>query len=159
MGNITIAPIGYVKSTRVEAVDDDWDQETSYIELDSHYESDALSGLSEFSHIEVIFFFNKVDKSNINVGSRHPRNNSEWPKVGIFAQRGKNRPNRLGVTICRVVGVDKNKIYVQGLDAIDNTPVIDIKPVMAEFLPRGTVAQPEWSKEIMSGYWGESTDQ
>ncbi|MFD2177887.1 SAM-dependent methyltransferase [Veronia pacifica] len=151
---ITIRPIGYVKSTRVEAVDDDWDQETSYIELDSDYDNDALSGLTEFSHIEVIFFFNKVDESSINTGSRHPRNNTDWPKIGIFAQRGKNRPNRLGVTVCKIVRVEENKILVHGLDAIDNTPVIDIKPVMTEFLPRGTVEQPTWSKEIMSDYWG-----
>ena len=73
-------------------------------------------------------------------GARHPRNRRDGPLVGILAQRGKNRPNRLGLTTC-------------GIDAIDGTPVLDIKPVMAEFLPRGDVRQPDWSRELMSGYW------
>ena len=153
MEKFTIGPIGYVRSSRIDEVDDNWDQETSYIELDSSFEESALAGLEDFSHLEVIYFFNKVDKANINTSSRHPRNNSNWPKVGIFAQRGKNRPNLLGATICKIIQVDGKKVLVQGLDAIDNTPVIDIKPVMKEFLPRDSVEQPEWSREIMSGYW------
>jgi tRNA (Thr-GGU) A37 N-methylase len=73
--------------------------------------------------------------------------------VGIFAQRGKNRPNRIGVTVCRIVSVSGRRIEVEGLDAIDGTPVLDIKPVMAEFLPRGEIRQPDWSSELMKDYW------
>ena len=91
-------------------------------------------------------------------GARHPRGNTDWPKIGIFAQRGKNRPNRLGLTICRVVGVDGAALIVEGLDAVDGTPVVDIKPVMAEFAPRGAVRQPGWVAELMSDYWLEDTD-
>ena len=89
----------------------------------------------------------------IETGARHPRNRADWPLVGIFAQRGKNRPNRLGLTTCRIVRVDGLAIEVEGLDAIDGTPVLDIKPVMVEFLPRGDVRQPDWSRELMQGYW------
>lgn len=86
-------------------------------------------------------------------GARHPRNNKEWPAVGIFAQRGKNRPNRLGSTICRIVRVEGSKLFVSELDAINGTPVLDIKPVMTEFLPRQEVHQPAWSHELMRQYW------
>ena len=86
-------------------------------------------------------------------GARHPRNRQDWPLVGIFAQRGKNRPNRLGLTTGRIVAVDGLSVEVEGLDAIDGTPVLDIKPVMAEFLPRGAVRQPGWSRELMADYW------
>ena len=86
-------------------------------------------------------------------GARHPRNRRDWPLVGIFAQRGKNRPNRLGLTTCRIVAVDGLSVEVEGLDAIDGTPVLDIKPVMAEFLPRGAIRQPAWSRKLMAGYW------
>lgn len=89
----------------------------------------------------------------IVTGARHPRNNTAWPAVGIFAQRGKNRPNRIGSTICPIVGVEGNRLMVTELDAIDGTPVIDIKPVMKEFLPRQEVKQPEWSHDIMHNYW------
>jgi tRNA (Thr-GGU) A37 N-methylase len=86
-------------------------------------------------------------------GARHPRNNQQWPAVGIFAQRGKNRPNRLGTTICTLVRVEGRALVVQELDAIDGTPILDIKPVMAEFLPRSAVRQPAWSHELMREYW------
>ena len=85
--------------------------------------------------------------------ARHPRGNPDWPKVGVFAQRGRNRPNRLGVSVCRILGVDSTRLLVGGLDAIDGTPVLDIKPVLAEFLPRGEVRQPDWSRELMADYW------
>jgi tRNA (Thr-GGU) A37 N-methylase len=85
--------------------------------------------------------------------SRHPRGNKEWPEVGIFAQRAKDRPNRLGVTVCQILKVDGASLYLKGLDAIDGTPVVDIKPWMSEFGPRGEVHQPQWSSELMADYW------
>jgi len=77
----------------------------------------------------------------------------DWPLVGIFAQRGKNRPNRIGLTTCAILKVEGTRLHVRGLDAIDGTPVLDIKPVMREFLPRGEVRQPEWASELMAEYW------
>jgi tRNA (Thr-GGU) A37 N-methylase len=73
--------------------------------------------------------------------------------VGIFAQRGRVRPNRLGVSVARLLGVDGLTVRLRGLDAIEGTPVLDIKPVLSGFLPRGDVVEPAWSKELMAGYW------
>ena len=73
--------------------------------------------------------------------------------MGIFAQRASSRPNRLGLTTCEVLDVDGLAVRVRGLDAIDGTPVLDIKPHMSEFDPRGTVTQPTWSSELKAGYW------
>jgi tRNA (Thr-GGU) A37 N-methylase len=75
--------------------------------------------------------------------------------VGIFSQRGKNRPNRLGSTIAKIISIQGTTVHLSGLDAIDGTPVIDMKPVMSEFMPRETIKQPSWSKEIMRGYWNK----
>ena len=86
-------------------------------------------------------------------GTRHPRGRTDWPSVGILAQRAKDRPNRIGVTVCRVVGVGPNSIAVTGLDAVDGTPVLDVKPYLAEFGPRGGLRQPAWSSELMAEYW------
>lgn len=74
--------------------------------------------------------------------------------VGIFAQRGKNRPNKLGLTTVELLEHHHKKLIVKHLDAIDGTPIIDIKPVMKEFLPHREVKQPEWSKKLMEDYWG-----
>ena len=64
-----------------------------------------------------------------------------------------SRPNRLGLTTCELIGVDGHDLLVRGLDAIDGTPVLDIKPYVTEFRPRGAVTQPAWISELMAGYW------
>lgn len=117
------------------------------------FTADALVGLADFSHAEIIFLFDQVPDDKIETGARHPRGRTDWPLVGIFAQRGKNRPNRIGLTTCRIVAVDGLTITLHGLDAIDGTPVLDIKPVMQEFLPRGDVRQPPWVGGLMADYW------
>lgn len=150
----TLAPIAAVKNIRREIEDDNWGDIVSIIELDPSFGEEALFQIESFSHVEVFFIFHLVEDAKIERGARHPRNNMEWPKVGIFAQRGKNRPNRLGATICKVIKREGHQLFVQGLDAIDGTPVLDIKPVMKEFLPREEVRQPEWATELMKNYWG-----
>src|SRR5262249_1047166 len=102
---------------------------------------------------EVVYFFDRVPDAEVERGARHPRGNAAWPKVGIFAQRGKGRPNRLGVTVVEVVSREGRTLTVSGLDAIDGTPVLDIKPVLAEFLRRTAGRQQEWSRELMRNYW------
>lgn len=151
---ITLEPIGYVKTTRAEPIDDDWDAETTWIELDgSKFTPDALLSLDQFSHIEVIYWFHHEEAATPNLGARRPRGRADWPMVGIFAQRAKNRPNRLGLTVCKLLKVEGLKIRVNGLDAIDGTPVVDIKPWMQGFAPRSEVKEPDWAKELMDGYW------
>ena len=149
-----IETIGFVRGGRSEPTDDDWGQSHSFIELDAvRFGADAFAGLNAFSHVEVIFLFDRVLPEAVEVGARHPRGRADWPLTGIFAQRGRNRPNRLGVTVYRILSVEGTQLSVEGLDAIDGTPVIDVKPVMREFLPRGEVRQPDWVAELMSAYW------
>jgi tRNA (Thr-GGU) A37 N-methylase len=101
---IQMEAIGKVRAERAEAIDDDWGGSLARIVLDEAYPADALAGLERVSHVEVLFFFDRVDAGKVVTGARHPRGNKDWPAVGIFAQRGKARPNRIGSTICRVVG-------------------------------------------------------
>ncbi len=125
--------------------------------LVSRFIAAAYDGLAAFSHVEVLYLFHEVELSKIVTGSRHPRNVKTWPSVGIFAQRGKNRPNRIGSTVCRVLLVEGTTLFVAELDAIDGTSVLDNKPVMAEFLPRQDIRQPDWSHELMRDYWRRKT--
>lgn len=136
-------PIGHVRGGRTEAFDDDWGDVEAVVALDgSQFEPDALAGLDQFSHLDVVFVFHLVDATSVVAGARHPRGRDDWPAVGIFAQRAKARPNRIGVTTCELVGVDGLDVRVRGLDAIDGTPVLDLKPHLAEFGARGPVRQP-----------------
>ncbi|MGP9016991.1 SAM-dependent methyltransferase [Streptomyces sp. BR1] len=153
-GEVVCRPVARVVGGRVEVVDDHWGGESAVIRLDAEqFGPDALFGLAEFSHLEVVYHFDQVPPEKIESGARHPRGNPDWPLVGIFAQRGKNRPNRLGVSRCRLVKVDGLDVHVTGLDAVDGTPVLDIKPYMAEFGPRGETVQPAWSAELMRDYY------
>ncbi len=150
---IAMEPIGRVRTQRAAAEDDFWGGVESTIVLDDSFTDEALLGIEEFSHAEILFCFDQVPDNKIVRDARHPRNNPDWPRVGIFAQRGKNRPNRIGSTIVRVLGREGRALRVAELDAIDNTPILDIKPVMREFLPSQAVRQPAWSTELMRQYW------
>lgn len=150
----TLEAVGHVRGGREEAIDDDWGPSRARIELDpARFGPEVLFGLADFSHAEIIFVFDRITEAEIVTGARRPRGREDWPLVGIFAQRGRNRPNRLGVSVCRIVAVDGLTVDVEGLDAIDGTPVVDIKPVLAGFLPRGEVREPAWAGEIMETYW------
>jgi tRNA (adenine37-N6)-methyltransferase len=152
-GSICLEPIGFVSAPRTQAEDDYWGGQESCITLAERFGADAWQGLDAFSHVEVLFHYHQAERAKIVSGARHPRNNHAWPAVGIFAQRGKNRPNLIGSTICRIVRLDGRRLYVAELDAIDGAPVIDLKPVLQEFLPREAVRQPAWSHEVMDRYW------
>lgn len=151
---IEMTPVGRVEGGRDLPEDDDWGESRARIVLDAaRFDDEALMGLDAFSHAEIVYVFDKVTESEIVTGARHPRGNEAWPRIGIFAQRGKNRPNRIGVTVCEVVAVRGLVLEVKGLDAIDGTPVLDIKPVMSGFAPRGALREPDWAREIMADYW------
>lgn len=150
---IPIVPVGYVHASRKQALDDSWDTVQTRIELDSdRFGPEALAGLTAYSHIEVLFHFHATT-CEPETGARVPRGNPAWPRVGIFAQRAKDRPNRIGATICRLLSVHGTTLEISGFDAIDGTPVLDIKPVMKDFLPRGEVYEPQWASELMKSYW------
>jgi len=152
MQDIIIQPIAFVHNSRESLEDDFWGEVVSEIELAEQTPTDSLQGIEDFSHIEIIFHFHLADKPIVY--SRHPRGNKGWPNVGIFAQRGKDRPNKIGITVAELIKKEGRKLFVKHLDAIDGTPVIDIKPVMKEFLINpDSIKQPIWATELMSEYW------
>lgn len=149
-----VEPVGWVRGGRSVAEDDGWGGSRAAIELDQdRFAPEALCGLEAFSHAEIVFLFHRAERAQVETGARHPRGNRAWPRVGIFAQRGKDRPNRIGVSVCRILAVNGLRLDLEGLDAIDGTPVLDIKPVMRGFLPRGDIREPSWAGEIMAHYW------
>ncbi|MFD4491844.1 tRNA (N6-threonylcarbamoyladenosine(37)-N6)-methyltransferase TrmO [Lysinibacillus fusiformis] len=148
-----IQPVATVSNSRKTIKDDLWGEIISTIELSENLHEESLKGIEDFSHIEIIFYFDQVSDDQIQYEARHPRNNQNYPKVGIFAQRGKNRPNKIGITMVELVEVKQRTLIVKGLDDIDGTPIIDMKPVMKEFLPKGVIKQPAWSTDLMKAYW------
>ena len=155
MAFITLDPIGRIHSPRIEAKDDFWGNVISIIELDSaRFTPDSVLRLADFSHILVIYHLHGVPDSGVVTAACHPRGNPNWPHVGIFAQRKKERPNKLGVSICELLEADGLKLKVKALDAINGTPVLDIKPYVLEFEPDpARVRQPQWMTELMRDYF------
>jgi len=150
---VTLTPVGTVRGGRAEAIDDQWEGVEASIVLDARFPLDSLLGLESFSHLDVVYRFHLVDESRVVSGARHPRGNAAWPLVGIFAQRAKARPNLLGVSTCRILGVEDLTIRVADLDAVDGTPVLDLKPHLVEMGPRTVVTEPSWVRELMEHYW------
>jgi tRNA-Thr(GGU) m(6)t(6)A37 methyltransferase TsaA len=149
----TVQTIATVVAERTDVLDDDWDAVRAELHLLPPFDERSVQGLEEFSHLEVIYLLDRVDPAAVHVHARRPRGNPAWPEVGILAQRAKDRPNRLGLSTCALLRVEGTTLHVRGLDALDGTPVLDIKPYMAEFAPRTPVRQPAWSRELMAKYF------
>lgn len=156
--DFTIHSIGTVINDRLDLSDDYWGDVVSEIKLDPSFTESALDGIEEFSHLEIVFVFHKSVNDSPHTGAAHPRDNERWPRTGIFAQRKKNRPNFIGTAMATLIKKAGTSLFVRDLDAINGTPVIDIKPVMRKFLPRGAVRQPDWAAELMKNYWGNRSD-
>jgi tRNA (adenine37-N6)-methyltransferase len=153
---VELVPLGVVRSARTDLSDDGWASERSTIELDpSQLEPDAVAGLEEFSHIEVVFQFHRVAAAGVERGARRPRGREDLPAVGILAQRAKRRPNRLGLSSCRLLAVRGLALDVEGLDAIDGTPILDIKPYFRGFAPRDATREPAGAADVMAEYFAE----
>jgi tRNA-Thr(GGU) m(6)t(6)A37 methyltransferase TsaA len=149
---IKISPVAFVKNTRQEPDDDNWGDIISEIILADDIPAEALSNITGFSHLEIIYYFDKVKPGAI-VYSGHPRGNTNYPVVGIFGQRKKDRPNMLGLCTVELLSLNGKTLTVKYLDAINGTPVLDIKPVFKEFQTQSAIKQPAWVAALMKQYW------
>lgn len=149
----TIEPIAFVKNSRIKIEDDYWGDVISEIILSDKIPESSLKGIEKFSHLEIIYYFHKANPNKISISTSHPRDNMDLPLTGIFAQRKKYRPNLIGTTIVKLIKAENKMLTVSGLDAINATPVIDIKPVFREFLPIEEIFQPDWTYVLMKDYW------
>jgi len=144
--------IGIVKCEVTEKVDSKWGQLVSRIIIDEHL-LDGLKGLSDFSHIIVVYHLNQAEFVIEKHLERQPQGRADMPKVGIFSQRAKDRPNPIGITAVKLISVNKNVIQVQGLDAVNDTPVLDIKPYYPKYDLKEIATVPEWVNILMKDYF------
>jgi len=145
-------PIGIIRTGAKEKTDQGWGAVRSDIVIRDDLK-DGLCGLADFSHAIVVTHLHEAEFIPEKHLTRHPRGRADLPLLGIFAQRAKDRPNPIGVTAVRIVGVSDGVLTVAGLDAIDGTPVLDIKPYVPQFDRREDVVVPAWVDEIMESYF------
>ncbi|RKM55784.1 tRNA (N6-threonylcarbamoyladenosine(37)-N6)-methyltransferase TrmO [Butyrivibrio sp. X503] len=151
MTEIVMTPIGKVQNDVVNRKDVSWGEDTSSIVLEKEYVS-GLKGLEDFSHAIIFFFLDKAKYEKEKHLQRRPQNREDMPLVGIFSQRGKDRPNRIGMTSVEIVSVSDDTLVVKGLDAVDGTPVLDIKPYYPVY-DKKEATVPEWVDRLMEHYF------
>ena len=150
--DLDLKVVATVKNMRPHIEDDYWEEIVSEIILEKDIPTEVIKNIDQFSHLEIVFLFHLVDQTKI-INSGRPRGNPNYPEMGIFAQRKKERVNQLGLSIVELLEIKGRTLKVKYLDAIDGTPVIDIKPVFKEFLPKGEIRQPSWVSDITKNYW------
>jgi tRNA-Thr(GGU) m(6)t(6)A37 methyltransferase TsaA len=149
---LPLRPIGVVRCAVAEGRDEDWGDVVSELELDDAL-AGGLDGIDDFSHVLVVYWMHEASFDLARDLVRRPRGRDDMPERGIFAQRAKHRPNPIGVTAVAVVGRKGATLTVRGLDAIDGTPILDIKPYFPAFDRVDAATVPEWAERLMRGYF------
>lgn len=152
MTSITLHPVGYVRSEVSSQTDRAWGAVTSRVELLPQFRA-GLLGLEQFSHLLVVTYLHQASFDPAAHITRRPRGLASMPLVGIFAQRAKDRPNPIGITAVSVLSVTTDSVVVRGLDAIDGTPVLDLKPYYPAYDRVEQAVVPEWVPRLMQGYF------
>jgi len=130
----TIHPIGLIRKK----------DDTAWIEIFAEYR-EAMLGLAGFSHIHVFFWFHENDTAESRRTLQvHPRKDPSNPLTGVFATHSPKRPNLIGLTRCRIRGIEGNRIAIDAIDARDGSPVIDIKCFIPDAQPLADVRLPDW---------------
>ena len=148
---IELEPIGFVRNKVTDRKDVSWGDDVSSIVLEEQYVS-GLKGLEDFSHVIILYWLDQACYVPEKHLQRRPQNREYMPLVGIFSQRGKDRPNRIGMTSVEIVSVSENTLVVKGLDAVDGTPVLDIKPYYPAY-DKKDASVPEWVDRLMEHYF------
>lgn len=144
--NISLTPIGVVKNNITEPRREDWQTVVSEIIVNENLK-EALSHIEEFSHIIVLYWMHEVSPSQRSVMRVHPRGKQNLPLVGVLASRSPARPNPIGIITAKLVERRDNVLKVIGLDAVDGTPVLDIKPYIPGYDSPTKAETPSWITE------------
>ena len=141
--SINLEAIGVVRNELKKPSKEETGKVISEIVIDPDL-AEALDNLDEFSHIIILYWMHKLDHSRGFPVKVHPRGRQDKSPVGVFASRSPNRPNPIGKTTVRLIARQGNKLKVEGLDAIDGTPVIDIKPYLPNYDSAAGGKVPSW---------------
>lgn len=144
MEEIRIKPIGFVKNNVKEHRFGNFADEISEIVIDEKF-ADALDGIEDYSHVIIVYWMDKIKDYVIK---HQPQGNPNVPVVGIFACRCPRRPNPVAITTVKLLGRKGNIITVKGLDVLDGTPVIDIKPYWPQYDKVMNEKLPDWVNKL-----------
>ena len=144
MKEMTIKPIGFAKNKVKKPRFGGFANETSEIVLDKKF-AEALDGIEDYSHVIIVYFMHRVKRFVIK---HRPQGNPRVPLVGIFSCRCPERPNPIAISTVRLLKRKGNKIWVKGLDVLDGTPILDIKPYWPQYDKVAKAKIPKWVYEL-----------
>ena len=144
MNEIILKPIGFVKNSVKQPRFGNFANEVSEVIVDEKF-AEALKGIDYYSHVIIVYWMDRVKDYVIQ---HQPQGNPNVPIVGIFACRCPQRPNPIAITTVKLIGREGNKIKVKGLDTLDGTPVIDIKPYWPQYDKVEDCKIPDWVNKL-----------
>ena len=148
MNNIEKIPLTPIGSVKTKAVGKEVKNRQNISEIILHKDlMEALQGIENFSHLVIIFFMHRISNTKRRTLKVHPRGRKDMPLLGVYATRTPYRPNPIGVTVVKLVNVHQNILTVQGLDASNGTPIVDIKPLDPWDIPT-EIRTPGWWKKL-----------
>jgi len=115
---------------------------------------DILDGIEEYSHLVILYWAHKVPEEGRSLTRVHPMGRRDIPEVGIFSTCSPARPNPVLMTVVRLCGRRGNVLEVAGVDAVDLSPVVDIKPYVKESFPKERVRVPDWMERLQNEVHG-----
>lgn len=149
---LVFEPVGEVRSSVSPRRAAQWGEVVSELHFRDAV-AEGLQGIEQFSHLLVLFFMHEAGYLPGRDLLRRPGERQDMPCVGIFAQRASTRPNCLGVSVVRLLWRRGTVLSVQGLDAIDGSPVLDVKPYFTAFDRASQPTEPDWVGRLMRGYF------
>jgi len=142
---LTLTPIGTVVNGEHDIARGDWSRQRSDIQLRDGFE-DRLLGLEDYSHVIVIGWLDQVPEELRDRPTAYPAGDDSLPLQGALALRGGARPNPISVTVCELRAIEGATLTVQGLDLVDGTPILDVKPYIAFYDARPDATLPRWAQ-------------
>jgi tRNA-Thr(GGU) m(6)t(6)A37 methyltransferase TsaA len=143
---IKLEPIGVIKNEFLERVPKGWETVPAQVVINEKWGS-ALDGVEQFSHLIILFWLDRIPRQEV-VTHIHPQRREDLPLIGLFATRSPGRPNPIAVQVVELLSRQGDTLTVRHLDALDNSPVLDIKP----YLPRGDsvpdASTPAWVERL-----------
>ena len=144
-GTIKIKPLGKAKNRVKKPMLPGWENVETEIVIDKKY-AQGLDGIEDYSHVIIVYWMDKEGECHLK---HHPQGREDIPFVGIFACRCPQRPNRIAISTVKLLSRRNNIIKVKGLDIVDNTPVLDIKPYTPVYDDVGKAKVPKWVNRLI----------
>lgn len=144
-GAITIKPLGLAKNNVYKPMLPGWKDIVTEIVIDKKY-TKGLDGIEDYSHVIIVYWMDKEKECHLK---HHPQGRTDIPFIGIFACRCPQRPNRIAISTVKLIKRKGNILTVKGLDIVDGTPILDIKPYTPEYDKVGKAKVPNWVNKLV----------